>query len=474
MSMIYCFIALLAGALLGLSFAPMIFSPLAFFPPAVLLYIWSKGSLKQNAFFGFLFGFGFFAIGASWIFISIHQYGNASSFLAGLITFLFTATLALFFVLFALVFTYFFAKNDWKKLLLAYPLLWVIFEGLRGFLLTGFPWLFLGYTQIDSVLANLAPLVGVYGISLVIVFTSSVVTSFFILTNKKLLLIPTLLLILIFGFAFKIHGHHWTKISPEPIPIAIIQGNIAQELKWQKQNIIPIFDRYQKLSLSLKNKKIIFWPEAAITTFPFELRNNSAKMSLVAEKNRFTIIAGAPLNDPFDRKFYNALITFGEYKGEYLKRHLVPFGEYTPLKFLFGNAMGLLAIPMSNFSPGPNSPSPLTIGELKIAPFICYEIAYPGLVLESFPSANLIFTASDDSWFGRSMALFQHFTIARMRSKELGRYQVVASNTGISAIIDDQGEVVKMAPLFSEAILEGEVYSASGATLWNRIMARIP
>lgn len=112
---------------------------------------------------------------------------------------------------------------------------------------------------------------------------------------------------------------------------------------------------------------------------------------------------------------------------------------------------------------------PLKIGELAIAPFICYEITYPGLVAKSFPRANLIFTASDDSWFGHSIALAEHFSIARMRSKEMGRYQVVATNTGISAIIDDQGKIVQMAPLFSEKVLEGKVYSATGATPWNRI-----
>lgn len=347
-------LALLAGAALVLAFAPIGFYPLAFLSPAILLFLWSKGSIKENALLGFLFGLGFFALGASWVFISIHQYGNASSLLAGLITFLFIITLALFFTLFAAVFTYIFPKNNLCKLLLAFPLLWVLFEALRGVLFTGFPWLFLGYSQIDSPLGNFAPVIGVYGISLLTVFCSAILASFFIYQNKKLLLLPVLLLVTIFYGAFKINNYHWTTVSKNPISVAIIQGNIRQELKWRPENVLPILNHYQALSFMLKGQKIIFWPEGAITIFPSEINNYVNKISQMAQKNHSTIIAGAPLADFQTQSYYNGLIALGEYPGKYLKRHLVPFGEYTPLKNIFGNALGFLGIPMSNFFTRPD------------------------------------------------------------------------------------------------------------------------
>lgn len=466
-------IALLAGGILPLAFAPFGYYPIAFIAPALLLWLWCHNSPKIAALNGFLFGIGFFGVGISWIYISIHTYGNTSSLLAGFITALFIFYLALFPAAQGLLLNYFFKKNNLLKLLLAFPVTWVLFEYLRSWLLTGFPWLFLGYSQIDSFLRGGAPIFGVYGISLLVAFIAG--TLVILLRTKSTitrLSISAILLGLWLG-GTALNKIAWVKPNDKTIKVTLIQGNIPLEMKWQAGQIRNILNIYTKLTAQHWDSQLIVWSEAAIPGFSNQVTNFIKQLSAAAAKNNSTIITGIIVDQ--NNKTYNGIITLGKDHLTYLKRHLVPFGEYLPLKNILGNLLKFFSIPMSDLSSGDNQQPSFIVNNINLAPFICYEIIYPSLILDYLPEAQLLITISDDSWFGKSMATAQHLEMARMRSLETGRYQLMSTNTGITAIIDHQGKIIAQAPIFERATLTQKVQLISETTpyvkLWKRIVS---
>lgn len=460
-------IALLAGSILPLAFAPFGYYPIAFISPAILLWLWTKNSPKIAALHGFLFGVGFFGIGVSWIYISIHTYGYTTPLLAGFITSLFIIYLALFPATQGFILSYFYKKNSAIKLLLAFPLTWVVFEYLRGWLLTGFPWLFLGYSQIDSPLRGIAPIFGVYGISLLITFVAGILVMLVRTKNQVTRLSLTAILLGIFFGTNALHKIEWVKLDNKKIKVTLIQGNIPLEMKWQSGQMQNILNIYTRLTSQHWDSKLIVWSEAAIPGSANQAAHFIKQLSATAAKNNSTIITGVIVSQ--NNKNYNGAITLGKDHLTYLKRHLVPFGEYLPLKNIFGNLLKFFSIPMSDLSSGASQQPPFIVNNINLAPFICYEIIYPSLVLDYFPKAQLLVTISDDSWFGKSIATAQHLEMARMRSLETGRYQLMSTNTGITAIIDQRGQIISQLPNFTRATLTHEIQLISGLTPYVKI-----
>lgn len=460
--------ALIFGALLTLAFAPFNVYVLAFICPAFLLSLWLNASPKRAFWRGALFGLGFFSTGISWVYISLHVFGQANLFVAGMLTILLILFMALFIAIPGYLLTRFFPKNNLSKLLLVFPSLWVLLEWARTWAFTGFPWLFLGYSQINTPLRGLAPLLSVYGVSWAVAFTSSLLV-IIILGRKqlRLSLLAIALFILLWGISSKFSTIEWTKAEGAAIKVSLIQGNIPTQTKWNESQALATLNLYQKLTNQHLDNQLIVWPEAAITYPLNQAESFINKLNPVLKSHHSTVITGIPIDQ--DDRFYNGAIAIGNGTGMYLKRHLVPFGEYIPLRFLLNWLQGYLQIPMSDFSSGSKHQPLLIANGIPIAMYICYEIAYPNEVLASLPEGQLLITISDDSWFGKSFAAAQHIEIAQMRALETGRYLLMSTNNAITAMINPQGKVTEFAPLYQTYVLTGTVHPMVGSTPWVRI-----
>lgn len=455
--------SLLSGAFLVAAFAPFNIDYAAFLLPAFFLYMLVRLPPKKAFSMGFLFGVGFFGVGISWIYVSVHQYGNASALLAALITFLLAAFLALFPATLCFVFRKFFStmSTTWQYLLI-FPALWTIWELLRGTLLTGFPWLLIGYTQLNTPLSGLAPLVGVYGLSFITVMVSG---ALLLISEKKSFLthmVALSLMVLFFGVGFGLRNHAWTMPIGKPFNVGLIQGNIAQNVKWDARYVSRNINFYMQLTLENLDHRLMIWPEGAIPIYADEATLFTKKLGEMAKSYKSTIIFGVPIRK--DNRIYNGLLMVGDNQGEYLKEHLVPFGEYTPFQAVMQKIMAHFQIPMSDFNAGPDTQAPLNVEHLRIAPFICYEIIFPGRVWQESVYSNVLLNLSDDSWFGSSIAMYQQYQMARMRALETGRPLLVATNTGITAFVSPLGKTLRSATVQKEAVLTGTVQPMTGET----------
>ncbi|MCX7121248.1 MAG: apolipoprotein N-acyltransferase [Gammaproteobacteria bacterium] len=457
------FISLFIGALLPLAFSPFDIYSMAFIIPAILLFVWKKASPKKAFITGWLFGLGFFGTGTSWIFISIHAFGNASTALAALITFLFVAVLAFYPATLGYVFQRYFSRySDIKKCLLIYPALWVLWEYCRSEFFTGFPWLLLGCTQLTTPLKGLLPVIGTYGLSLIVTVISGALV---LLATKQSRFTKIICFVIVFGLigtGWVLENHAWTKPVGLPIKTSLIQGNIPQEVKWNPAYVMQNINIYKNLTFAHFSSELIVWPEGAFPVYAQDAEKFIHQLGQLAKKNNSNIIFGVPIQN--GKNDYNGLLLIGDNQGQYLKRHLVPFGEYTPFYSVFGKAMSYFNIPMSAFSEGPRNQPELKINKIQISPFICYEIAFPIRVLSRAENSEFLITLSDDSWFGKSIALAQHLQMAQVRSLETGRYQLLSTNTGITAVISPFGDIIKGAPIDQRVVITEDVQPMTGET----------
>jgi len=467
---LFSLLALFAGAVLPLAFAPFGYYLTAEVSLVLLLLVWSSGISPGQAFwYGWLFGLAFFSCGVYWIYISIHHFGNAPVVLALLILGLLIAFLALFPALQGYLLNRMFPQSDWRKLLLAFPASWVILEWVRGWILSGFPWLFLGYGHVNAPLGGWATVLGVYGVSFFVAQTAGAIACMFFYRNKpRVLAMVVVLVAALWSCGYFLAKVNWTKRVNEPLQVSLIQGNIPLQQKWDEKELSSILNLYAHLTSKNFASNVIVWPEAAIPTYPENVSVYLKLLSLTAKMHNATVLSGIPFYDKETDRFYNGILSVGVNEGRYYKRHLVPFGEYLPLRFMLSWLCNYLTIPMSGFSSGVKNQPDMFIANTPIAPFVCYEIAYAELVLNHLPRAGLLVTVCDDSWFGESIAAAQHLEVAQMRSLEVGRYQLLCTNTGITAIIDDGGKITSRLPVFEQGVLTEEVQMLSGATPWVR------
>lgn len=473
-------ISIAIGALTTLGFSPFDYGWIAPITLAIYVALLAGAQTpKQSALIGLCFGLGLFGTGISWVYVSIHLYGNTSEILAALFTAGFVLVLALFNAAQAYTKQRWFSGNSSLNWWLGFPAIFVFYEWLRGWILTGFPWLYMGYTQTDQPLDGYAPILTVYGVS----FITCVCGVALFMIGKQLISrnytqvlksLSILVSVMIIGVLLKTIS--WTTINTnQPIEVALIQGNIPQEMKWlpeQRQNIMKL---YAHLSRAHQDADIIIWPENAIPIFKDQVQSFLLSLDQESKKNHNAIILGLPIDNPTTKAYYNGLTVIGEGHGDYYKHHLVPFGEYVPLDRWLRGVIDFFNIPMSNFSAGSKNQSLLEAKGKKIAPYICYEIAYPRLVLRQAKDADLLITVSDDSWFGKSIGPHQHLQIAQFRALETGRYLLRATNTGYTAVINPKGEVIAEIPPFTEGVLTAEVYSTTGRTpaVWMGISGPI-
>lgn len=459
-------LALAAGALVPLSFSPVDWWPVAILSAAVFYLLLQNTTPRRAAQLAWCFGFGMFGTGASWVYVSIHDFGNAPPALAGILTLLFVAGLGFFTGLQGWVYRrYASARHP----VLGFAACWVLGEWFRSWFLTGFPWLYLGSAHVTTVLSGVAPLFGVLGISFILALSAALLGEAWLRYRKLPSLIalghshlPTALGLLWIA-AFIPRNVGWTEPSGT-LDVAIVQANIAQDLKSQEPE--ANLQRYVDLSAPLWGTDLVVWSETAV----FEVYNSSspdvASLDAVASGTGTALLTG--IFGRTDAGIHNSMVALGDGTGLWHKRKLVPFGEYTPLRAVFGSVLELFELPMSSIVPGPGSQGLLTAKGHNVAPLICYEVVYPDFVRRQARNADLLVTISNDTWFGTSWGPPQHLQMAAMRARENGRYMVRATNNGISALIDARGNIVAQAPQFEAATLRGSVQLFAGRTPWSR------
>lgn len=457
--------ALLAGLLLPLAFAPFQLPYLVFPLLAILLLTWS-GATPGRAFRrGYLFGFGQFGFGVYWLHISINLFGGVNLVLALTATYLLVAFLALYPALTGWVLRRYFSRSHWFYYILAAAGIWTLAEWSRSWILTGFPWLNLGYSQIDTPLAGIAPLFGVYGISWFVILVAGLLACCVIhirWQQRALALTAGLLVFVCGGLLQEIS---WTRADNRLLNVALIQGNVSQSIKWQPEQLQQTMRLYDDLTSAYWNEAdLIVWPETAIPALANQIGDYLDLMQNRAQTSETLLVTGLAVHDRGNGRFYNSLLALGAHEDMYHKRHLVPFGEYMPFKTLLNPVLEFLQVPMSDFSSGDSNKPLLQLGSLAIGASICYEDAFGEDVIEALPEADILINVSNDAWFGDSIAPHQHLEIARMRALEAGRHMLRATNTGISAIIDPSGRIKARSPQFKPHALTAEIQTFTGRT----------
>ncbi len=453
--------ALVAGALTVAGYAPLAVFPLPFLTLAGLLLLWRNAATPRAAFgMGFAFGAGVFGVGVSWVYVSLHDFGMMPAPLAAMGTLAFCAILALY----PAAAGWCLARLQFGRLasaLFAFPALWTLFEWLRGWIFTGVSWLALGYSQVDSPLAGFAPVVGTYGVSFVTALCAGLLVVV-VTGSGKARLAGGVALVLAFGLGQLLKKIDWTSPQGALLKVALLQGNIPQDLKFQADRYAATLAIYKRLVQASEGQLIVL-PETAIPRFLDAVDPSYLKdIERIAAERRADILIGVPIRDS-DGRYFNSVISVGTSPSQrYDKSHLVPFGEFVPPGF--GWIVKTFAIPLTDFSLGPENPKPLALAGQLVAPNICWEDAFGEEIIRQLPQATLLANVSNVAWFGDSLAPAQHLQISRMRALETGRTMLRATNTGVTAIIDPRGRVVARLPQFTEGILTGEVQGYVGAS----------
>ena len=458
-------LALIAGGLITLSLAPFNWWPLGIASCALFVWLFNDCNARQSAVRGWFYGFGLFGSGASWVYVSIHEFGYAPVPLALLITFLFTGGLALTWSLFAYLYCRFVRPlplGNW----LGFAVLFVLSEWFRNWFLTGFPWLYLGYGHLNTPLAGWAPVTGIYGLSFIAALTGATLAQRPLQQQWPLKHIITLSLLWFAGYVWQ--QVQWVKPAAKPaVKVAMVQANISQAIKWNPDQYWPTLNLYNHMSSPLwKDNDIIIWPEAAVPGLYHNAKPFLEGMAKRASQYDIALITGIPSAQTINgqRRAYNSIVSLGNGEGFYHKQRLVPFGEYVPLESWLRGLIRFFDLPMSAFSAGSPAQQPLQAAGVTLAPLICYEVVYPELASNSVPAADLLLTISNDAWFGDSIGPLQHLQMAQMRALETGRYLLRSTGSGVSAIIDEKGQILARGPQFQKAVIRGEAKIMVGAT----------
>ena len=461
-------IAFSAGALLVLSFSPRDLYFLAFLSPAILFALWQKDSTGNAIRHGLLYGYGLFGFGVYWIFFSFRYFAHLGSGLAITLTWLFITVLAVFPAILGGLYTLVRKPGLPVANLLLLPAGWTLLEWLRGWIFTGFPWLTLGYSQIDSPLSGLAPVSGVLGASYGCVLIAAALANLIVFRSRRTLAVAVVIPAVLLGVSQWLSQQQWTTASGAPLSVALLQGNVSQDRKWQAEQRLETEDLYMEMIESRLGKDILVLPETALPEFRSEARPLLDAIQQEAAAENTAVLVGIPIDDPETGKNYNGVIALGNASGTYLKHHLVPFGEYLPLRSLFPGLIRHINPGWSDFSAGPAAQAPLTVAGETAALTICYEDAYPHQALSTVRASGLLVNVSNDAWFGDSAAPYQHLQISRMLALTMGRPMLRASNTGVSAIIDHTGRILASTALFQKGITDGEVTPREGFTPYLR------
>ncbi len=456
-----------AGAALPLAFAPFgqfWVAPLSY---AGLLFLWGGASPRGAFALGFAYGAASFLAGTYWTYISVHEFGQAPMALAIALTGGLVAVLALFVAAAGWAAARWFRTTGPVAWFGVLPGLFVLTEWLRGWLFTGFGWLSAGYSQTDSWLMGLAPVVGVNGMSWAVMLSAGALVAL-VAGSSRTRARALVALIVLWGGAWAIADLRWTAPTGRVISVALVQGAVPQDLKWLPQQLRPTLELYRRLTLESGRRELVVWPEAAIPALHEQVSVELDQIRGEVEQLGAAVMFGILRRDPATDTFQNTLMTLTDPPSVYVKRHLVPFGEYFPVPGFVRNWMRLMSLPYVDAEPGDAMQPPLELVGEKVGVTICYEDVFGAEQLHYLPEATLLVNVSNDAWFGDSIAPHQHLQIARLRAAEAGRYLLRSTNTGITAIIDPRGRVADRLPQFEPGVLADAVQPFTGATPYAR------
>jgi len=469
--------ALLLGAASVAAFAPLAWFALIWLTLGGLFALLvSARSPREGALLGAAFGFGLFIGGVSWVYVSLSVFGGMMAPIAALATVLFCAVLSIY-PAFAGALYVRFSPSRWWQRGVFFAALWTLGEWLRGWVFTGFPWLAVGYAQVpESPLAGYAPLVGVFGVSLVTVLLATLLNEALsrwrarkrgspLPQNLGQLAGPLSAALLLLTAGALLRPLQWTSPVGDPLSVSLLQGNIAQDIKWSPEGFEESLRSYYRLALR-NPAQLIVLPEAAFPVFLDQLPEGYLdELAKISERQHGDLLFGIVTGDMSE--YANSAISLGASPEQrYSKSHLVPFGEFVPPGFSW--FLSLADIPMSGFTPGALKQPPMDIAGQKIAVNICYEDAFGEEIIRALPDATLLANLSNVAWFGDSLAPAQHLQIAQMRALETGRMMLRATNTGMTAVVGADGKVQGVLPPFTRGALRGEVQGYTGVTPYAR------
>ena len=472
-------LAYAAGATTALSFAPYSIWPLYLVALAFVVHQSSNLTPKQAFKYWLGFGFGCFSVGISWVHVSMDVYGGMPLVASIALMALLALYLALYPALAGYLVQKLAPKTSLLRNLLVFPALWTITEWLRGWVLTGFPWLWAGYSQTEGPLKPIASMFGTLGLSFIIALLAGALALLAVKRWQSLAVAVPMLATL------TLIAPMTSQVEPngETIKVALVQGNIPQSMKWEPDALWPTMLKYMDLSRpELLESDLVIWPEAAIPAPEYMVQDFLDNANKVANLNNTAIITGIISHRAND--FYNSLIVLGNYNykqqseadylgdgsNEFKKHHLLPIGEFVPLESLLRPLAPFFNLPMSSFARGDFTQPNLNAVGHQISPAICYEIAFPEQLRANMnDNTDLLMTVSNDAWFGTSNGPLQHMEIAQMRSVELGRPLVRATNNGVTAVVDEQGNITDSLPQFETGVLVADIKLMKGHTLFTTL-----
>lgn len=462
-------VALAAGAALAGSFAPLSLWPLAVICPAVLMWLWQDATPREGAWLGLLFNAGTFSAGTYWLLLSL-PLGGAPIWLALLLMLGLTGIMALYHSALGYCAARWLPSSGALRSLVALPAAWLLVEWWRGWFLSGFSWLSLGYSQTDSPLAGLAPVAGVYGVSAALLLSAAGLVT--LVNGTKWTRLAALAVLLVpWAAGAALRGVSWTRPAGGPVSVAIAQGAIPQDEKWLEANRQATLDLYEKLTSQALGNALIVWPESAPADTANDLLPYLTHIYRDAHAHGSALVMGilraeGGVSDSDPVRYYNSVLALDDTVSWYDKHHLVPFAEFFPVPQFVRSWMRLMSLPYSDFTPGAAYQPPLEAAHLRLGTTVCYEDAYGSAMLEALRrgGADALVNVTNDAWFDHSSARHLHFQVARMRALEQGRYLIRATNDGISAVIGPHGEVVARASEFRPVVLVSKVTPMAGLT----------
>ncbi|MFQ3334536.1 MAG: apolipoprotein N-acyltransferase [Woeseiaceae bacterium] len=452
----------LLGILLTSIFSPSNFYYLAPFVLVPVFYCCLKVPPKLSALYLFSFALGHFLTGVYWIYISVHSFGQAPIWIAIFLMLGLILLMASYFALAGWLISWWTNGRAFDLIFIG-PSIWVLFEWLRSWMFSGFPWMTIGYSQVDTFLSGWAPVLGVFGVSW-LVSISATIFLYFVLKKRYLLAILLMSMPYIMGFGLNLYS--WSHSLGEPIKTTIIQGGVPQDLKWTADQFPKTLDLYLQATKNSPKNSFIVWPEVAIPASSDHIEEYLQFIQNEAKETNKKIALGVLEKNKDSGLLFNSMLFLdGITEQYYRKRHLVPFGEYFPVPSFIREWMRLQSLPNTDLSKGNQTQSLIKFSEnIFLATAICYEVAFGSEQLYAFPDAALLVNISNDAWFGDSIAPHQHLQVSRMRSLEVGREMVRATNNGISAFIGSRGEVNQQSDQFVFAMLSADIQPRAGST----------
>jgi len=476
-------LSFIAGSLSVLSLAPFNFWFIAPLSTAILFgVVESQHSIRQQFYTLLAYHLALFGFGASWVYVSIHDYGYTGVPLALFLTFIFCAVLA---TSNALLFIFYCLLKDNNNLFRANNILLfcgtaVLIEASRSWLFSGFPWLLIGYSQTTSSFSGFASVFGVYGLSLLVYLAGALLATFCFYATEPSKLSRNYWIVS-FGFccvcifALTCRSNQWVNIDTETRTVSLVQANLSQHQKWDKDYRYKTLSTYRNNTIGeLNPQNLILWPEASIPFFQDQAENFLEPLNQLAQQKNSALILGIPTRQTHHHEknsttlIFNSVIGLGEANGIYNKQHLVPFGEYIPFKNIVGKLMKIFNLPLSTMNAGSTAQAALQVFDWQTLPLVCYEVVFPNLTAKASRVSDVLLTLSNDTWFGKSLGPKQHLQMAQMRAIENGRYMLRSTGSGVTAIIQPDGKIAEQLPSYIQGVLKGEFQLVQGLTPWTQ------